>query len=125
MPPLRGEAGITLTADHAYKYVYEYMEKNGCRIGGGQSDYIIFSKYISTGNGILTSLKMMEVMLAKKLPMSKRAEPLEIYPQVLENVCVTDKKAAQDDEAVQAADELCGFQWGNHRCQRYGLCNCV
>ena len=85
------------------KYVYEYMAKNGCRIGGEQSGHIIFSKYASTGDGILTSLKMMEVMLAKKLPMSKLAESLKIYPQVLENVRVTDKKAAQDDEAVQAA----------------------
>ena len=85
------------------KYVYEYMAKNGCRIGGEQSGHIIFSKYASTGDGILTSLKMMEVMLAKKLPMSKLAEPLKIYPQVLENIRVTDKKAAQDDEAVQAA----------------------
>ena len=85
------------------KYVYEYMAKNGCRIGGEQSGHIIFSKYASTGDGILTSLKMMEVMLAKKLPMSKLAEPLKIYPQVLENVRVTDKKAAKDDEAVQAA----------------------
>ncbi len=48
------------------KYVYEYMAKNGCRIGGEQSGHIIFSKYASTGDGILTSLKMMEVMLAKK-----------------------------------------------------------
>ena len=85
------------------KYVYEYMAKNGCRIGGEQSGHIIFSKYASTGDGILTSLKMMEVMLAKKLPMSKLAEPLTIYPQVLENVKVTDKKAAQTDEAVQEA----------------------
>ena len=85
------------------KYVYEYMAKNGCRIGGEQSGHIIFSKYASTGDGILTSLKMMEVMLAKKLPMSKLAEHLKIYPQVLENVRVTDKKTAQDDEAVQAA----------------------
>lgn len=76
------------------KYVYEYMAKNGCRIGGEQNSHIIFSKYASTGDGILTSLKMMEVMLA---------EPLKIYSQVLENVRVTDKKAAQDDEAVQAA----------------------
>ena len=85
------------------KYVYEYMSKNGCALGGEQSGHIIFSKYASTGDGILTSLKMMEVMLAKKVPMSKLAEPLKIYPQVLENVRVTDKKAAQDDEAVQAA----------------------
>lgn len=53
------------------KYVYGYMEKNGCRIGGEQSGHIIFSKYASAGDGILTSLKMMEVMLAKKMPMSK------------------------------------------------------
>ena len=85
------------------KYVYEYMSKNGCRIGGEQSGHIIFSKYASTGDGILTSLKMMEVMLAKKKPMSELAAPLKIYPQVLENVRVTDKKAAQNDETVQAA----------------------
>ena len=87
------------------KYVYEYMAKNGCRIGGEQSGHIIFSKYASTGDGILTSLKMMEVMLAKKMPMSKLAEPLKIYPQVLENVRVTDKKTAQNDPAVQKAIE--------------------
>ncbi len=74
------------------KYVYEYMAKNGCRIGGEQSGHIIFSKYASTGDGILTSLKMMEVMLAKKKPMSELAAPLKIYPQVLENVRVTDKR---------------------------------
>lgn len=85
------------------KYVYEYMAKNGCRIGGEQSGHIIFSKYASTGDGILTSLKMMEVMLAKKKPMSELAAPLKIYPQVLENVSVTDKKAAQNDPAVQEA----------------------
>lgn len=87
------------------KYVYEYMAKNGCRIGGEQSGHIIFSKYASTGDGILTSLKMMEVMLAKKQPMSKLAEPLKIYPQVLENVRVTDKKAAQNGSAVQETVE--------------------
>lgn len=81
----------------------QHMAKNGCRIGGEQSGHIIFSKYASTGDGILTSLKMMEVMLAKKKPMSELAAPLKIYPQVLENVRVTDKKAAQNDEAVQAA----------------------
>lgn len=79
------------------------MSKNGCRIGGEQSGHIIFSKYASTGDGILTSLKMMEVMLAKKKPMSELAAPLKIYPQVLENVRVTDKKAAQNDPVVQEA----------------------
>ena len=85
------------------KYVYEYMTKNSCRIGGEQSGHIIFSKYASTGDGILTSLKMMEVMMAKKKKMSELAEPLKIYPQVLENIRVTDKKAAQQDNEVQAA----------------------
>ena len=85
------------------KYVYEYMLKNGCRVGGEQSGHIIFSKYATTGDGILTSLKLMEVMLAKKQTLHKLAEPLVIYPQVLKNVRVADKKAAQDDPDVQAA----------------------
>lgn len=98
------EAGIgyakTAVGD---KYVYEYMTNNGCILGGEQSGHIIFSKYASTGDGILTSLKMMEVMMARKKKMSELMEGLHIYPQVLENVRVTDKKAAQDDADVQAA----------------------
>mgnify|MGYP005761259421 FL=1 len=84
------------------KYVYEYMQQSGARIGGEQSGHIIFSKYASTGDGILTSLKMMEVMLARKKPLSELAAPLHIYPQVLENVRVTDKTTAQADSDVQA-----------------------
>ena len=85
------------------KYVYERMVECGDRIGGEQSGHIIFSKYARTGDGILTSLKIMEVMLAKKQTLSRLAEPVVIYPQVLINVRVTDKKAAQDDADVQAA----------------------
>jgi len=85
------------------KYVYEYMTQNNCRIGGEQSGHIIFSKYASTGDGILTSLKMMEVMLAKKQTLSELCSDLTIYPQVLVNVRVKDKAAAQNDPAVQAA----------------------
>ena len=85
------------------KYVYEYMMKNGCRIGGEQSGHIIFSKYASTGDGILTSLKIMEVMMARKKMLSELSEGFTVYPQVLTNVRVTDKKAAQDDADVQAA----------------------
>lgn len=85
------------------KYVYEYMNQHGCRIGGEQSGHIIFSKYASTGDGILTSLKMMEVMMAKKAKMSQLTEGLSIYPQVLENVRVLDKTAAQEDPDVKAA----------------------
>ena len=85
------------------KYVYEYMTQNGCRLGGEQSGHIIFSKYASTGDGILTSLKMMEVMMAKKKKMSQLMEGLKIYPQVLVNVRVKDKAEAQADADVQAA----------------------
>ena len=85
------------------KYVYEYMMKNGCRLGGEQSGHIIFSKYASTGDGILTSLKMMEVMMAKKKTMSQLCDGLSIYPQVLKNVKVADKALAQADPDVQAA----------------------
>ena len=85
------------------KYVYEYMTKNGCRIGGEQSGHIIFSKDASTGDGILTSLKMMEVMMAKKKKLSQLTEDLHIYPQVLVNVMVKDKAVAQADADVQAA----------------------
>nr|WP_325217233.1 phosphoglucosamine mutase [uncultured Oscillibacter sp.] len=85
------------------KYVYEYMVEHGCRIGGEQSGHIIFSKYARTGDGILTSLKLMEVMMAKKLPLSRLKEGMTIYPQVLINVRVRDKQAAQADPAVQAA----------------------
>ena len=85
------------------KYVYEYMMQHGCRIGGEQSGHIIFSKYASTGDGILTSLKIMEVMMAKKQPLGELHKDLTIYPQVLKNVRVTDKRLAQDDPDVQAA----------------------
>ena len=83
------------------KYVYEYMQQNGCRIGGEQSGHIIFSKYASTGDGILTSLKMMEVMMARKQKMSQLCEGLSIYPQVLQNVRVADKAEALANPEVQ------------------------
>ena len=87
------------------KYVYDYMMKNGCRLGGEQSGHIIFSKYASTGDGLLTSLKVMEVMMAKKQPLSQLHEDLVIYPQVLTNVRVTDKRLAREDPAVTEAVE--------------------
>ena len=85
------------------KYVYEYMMNNGCRLGGEQSGHIIFSKYASTGDGILTSLKIMEVMMAKKKTLSQLCDGLTIYPQILKNVKVADKAVAQADPDVQAA----------------------
>lgn len=87
------------------KYVYENMAANGNCLGGEQSGHIIFSKHATTGDGILTSLKIMEVILEKKQPLDKLASELEIFPQVLKNVKVKDKAAAQDDADVKAEVE--------------------
>ncbi len=100
------EAGIdyqkTAVGD---KYVYECMAEKGYCIGGEQSGHIIFSKYANTGDGILTAIKMMEVMLEKKTTLAKLAEPVTIYPQVLKNVRVKSKPEAQNDPNVQKAVE--------------------
>ena len=84
------------------KYVYENMSQNGHCLGGEQSGHIIFSKHAMTGDGILTSLKLMEVILEKKETLAKLADEVQIYPQVLKNVRVKDKEAAQADRDVQA-----------------------
>ena len=85
------------------KYVYEEMMNHGHRIGGEQSGHIIFSKYANTGDGILTALKLVQVVLDRKKTLSQLAEPVKIYPQVLKNVRVTDKTQAQNDPEVKAA----------------------
>ena len=95
------------------KYVYQNMIENEHRIGGENSGHIIFSKYASTGDGILTSLKMMEVMLERKMTLSQLCDGITIYPQVLKNIRVKDKKTTLDDTDVKAAiakaeDELGG-----------------
>ena len=84
------------------KYVYENMAQNGHCLGGEQSGHIIFSKNATTGDGILTSLKVMEVILEKKQTLGKLASEIQIYPQVLKNVKVKSKAAAQEDADVQA-----------------------
>ena len=85
------------------KYVYENMAKTGNRVGGEESGHIIFIKYATTGDGILTSLKLMEVMLAKEKPMSELAGEMVMYPQVLKNVKVKSKPDAKNDPDVQKA----------------------
>ena len=96
------------------KYVYENMVKYGHRIGGEQSGHIIFTKYATTGDGILTSLKLMEVMLAKEQKMSKLASPVVFYPQVLKNVRVKSKPDAQNDPDVQAAVQKVALELGDN-----------
>lgn len=84
------------------KYVYENMAQYGNCLGGEQSGHIIFSKHATTGDGILTSLKVMEVMLEKKESLAKLVSEVEIFPQVLKNVRVHDKQKAQEDPVIQA-----------------------
>jgi len=95
------------------KYVYEYMSQNGCRLGGEQSGHIIISKYATTGDGILTSLKLMEVLMEKKQAFSNLHKDLVIYPQVLKNVRVNDKPAAQNDPAVLSAVQTVAEKLGD------------
>ena len=94
------------------KYVYENMRANGHMLGGEQSGHIIFSKYATTGDGLITAIKIMQVMLDRKLPLSELTQDLEIYPQVLKNVRVTDKDGTMADPdviaAVENATELLG-----------------
>lgn len=87
------------------KYVYENMLQNNYSLGGEQSGHIIFSKYATTGDGILTSLLLMEVVMEKKQSLGKLVEEVKIYPQLLKNVRVADKKEARENPAVVKAVE--------------------
>ena len=89
------------------KYVYENMIKNGFMLGGEQSGHIIFSKHATTGDGILTSLMLMEVIMETKQSLGQLTEEVKIYPQLLKNVCVADKKTARENpEVVKAVDAV-------------------
>ena len=95
------------------KYVYENMLQNGFILGGEQSGHIIFSKHARTGDGILTSLMIMEVIMEKKQKLSQLCEEVKIYPQLLQNVRVVDKKTATENPKVQAAVEKVAEELGS------------
>ena len=100
------EAGIDwMETQVGDRFVYECMRQGGHLIGGEESGHIIFAKYATTGDGVLTSIKIMQAMLDQKLPLSKLAEPVQLYPKVLQNVKVFDKDAAINNPAVQAANK--------------------
>ena len=89
------------------KYVYENMVKNGFMLGGEQSGHIIFSKHATTGDGILTSLMLMEVIMETKQSLGQLTEEVKIYPQLLKNVRVADKKTARENpEVIKAVDNV-------------------
>ncbi|MCP1103551.1 phosphoglucosamine mutase [Aequitasia blattaphilus] len=85
------------------KYVYECMVNNNYSLGGEQSGHIIFSKYATTGDGILTSLMVMEVIKSRKKTLNELHKEVKIFPQLLKNVRVADKKEALEDPKVQEA----------------------
>ncbi len=85
------------------KYVYECMNEHGYILGGENSGHIIFSKYANTGDGIITAIKLMQVICANKTTLSELCRGMTVYPQLLKNVRVTDKSIVLNDEDVQAA----------------------
>ncbi len=96
------------------KYVYENMKENGHLIGGEQSGHIIFYKYANTGDGLLTAIKVMQVMLERKCSLSELVKDLKIYPQVLKNAKVTDKDAALNDPDVQKEVQAVAARLGDY-----------
>ena len=95
------------------KYVAENMRQNGHLIGGEQSGHIIFGRYANTGDGLLTAIKVMEVITETKQPLSVLASPMTMYPQVLKNVVVTDKDETLACPEVQAAKEKAEKELGS------------
>ena len=89
------------------KYVFENMMEHGHSIGGEQSGHIIFSKYATTGDGVLTSLMIMETILGRKVKLSELFHSLTIYPQLLVNVKVSSKDAVMNDaDVLKLNDEI-------------------
>lgn len=82
------------------RYVLDAMTENDCSIGGEPSGHTILRKYASTGDGILTAIMLVETMIDRKTPLSKLAEPVQMYPQTIRTVAVTDKNAVCSDERV-------------------------
>ncbi len=94
------------------KYVYENMAANGHLIGGEQSGHIIFRKYATTGDGLITAIKVMQCIIEQKTTLSRLTEGVTMYPQVLKNVVVTDKNAAMNNQAVKQAEKQAGEALG-------------
>lgn len=95
------------------RFVYENMAQNGYCVGGEQSGHIILSKYATTGDGILTSIELMEAMLDSKQTLSRLAAPVAVYPQVLKNVRVSDKAAVRENAHVQQVVQAVGERLGD------------
>ena len=95
------------------RFVYEKMSEMGYILGGEQSGHIIFSKYATTGDGVLTSLKIMQAVIDEKLPVSKLAQPMKAYPQILKNIRVVDGEKVLKNEKVRAVIARVEKELGN------------
>ncbi len=100
---LEHEGISCIQTDVGDRFVWEAMRNGGYSLGGEESGHIIFSKYATTGDGLITAIKMMEILIESKLPSSRLCDGLIMYPQLTKSVRVRDKKAAIDDEDVQNA----------------------
>lgn len=96
------------------KYVFEEMDRCGYRVGGEQSGHIIFSEYMMTGDGLLTALKLLETIRQTGRSLEELSEGLYIYPQLLENVRVTDKNIVLNDPDIQAAIDAVSERLGSN-----------
>ncbi len=109
-----GESGIEcVKTDVGDKYVYEAMQKGGFSLGGEESGHIIFSKYATTGDGLITAIKIMEVLIESKLPASKLCDGFVRFPQIVRNVRVSDKDAVINDPDVKSAVKFAEDQLGD------------
>ena len=109
------ECGIEYAkTDVGDKNVYDYMKQNGCSLGGEESGHIIFSNFSTTGDGILTSLKIMEAMITEKKKASELSEGFKVYPQKLINVRVTDQYAAISNAEVLKKKEQAEKELGDN-----------
>ena len=94
------------------RYVYENMKEFDHLIGGEQSGHIIFRKYAHTGDGLITAIMLMSVLIDTQLPLSVLASEVTMYPQILKNVVVDDKDGTLADPTVQASVERCTAELG-------------
>ena len=96
------------------RFVYENMQKNSYALGGEQSGHIIISKYATTGDGIITAIKLMEAVIDSKTSLNVLASPVKMLPQITLNVKVEDKAATVNNERVLSVVRLVEEKLGRH-----------
>jgi phosphoglucosamine mutase len=85
------------------KYVLEEMRKTGAVLGGEQSGHIIFLNNATTGDGLMTALKVLEVVAKSKKPLAELVSDMQVFPQVIKNVRVREKKPVEEVPEIASA----------------------